>query len=436
MDPKLIVIAGPLEGAFFLLAPDQEVTVGREPSNVLAIDDPGVSECHCIISGDAGRFRIRDLESGRPTIVDGIPVRERVLYHGDEISIGRSMFLFLAGAGPVAERAGRAALHAETRIDHSMVGESPAMQDVYRFIAKVAPSDCTVLVRGESGTGKELAVRAMHQNSSRAGNPFVAINCAALPPNLLESELFGYERGAFTGALGQKKGKLEVANGGTVFLDEVGELDPLLQGKLLRALQEREFERVGGTQPVKVNIRLIAATNRELDQAVEAGQFRRDLYYRLNVVSVRVPALRERREDIPLLANYFISTYCRDAHRTVLGLSAGARACLLSYDWPGNVRELENAIQHALVLGSSDLILPEDLPETLLETDSAAAAGSGRYQEGVREAKRQLIVKAVEQAGGSYTEAARLLGVHPNYLHRLIRNLNLRPIIARNAPPV
>ena len=432
MDSKLIAIAGPLEGAFFLLAPEQEVTIGRDPSNVLAIDDPEIAGRHCTIHGDAASFRIRDLESGQPTFVDGLPVRERALHHGTEIRLGRSLFLFLAGAEAPASRA--ETLRADTRIERSMVGESPAMSHVYRFIAKVAPTDSTVLVRGESGTGKELAVRAMHQSSSRAAHPFMAINCAALAPNLLESELFGHERGAFTGAVCQKKGKLELANGGTVFLDEVGELDPVLQTKLLRALQEREFERVGGTQLVKVNIRLIAATNRDLEEAVDAGKFRRDLYYRLNVISVRIPALRERREDIPLLANYFISRYCRDAHRRVLGLSAQARACLMSYDWPGNVRELENAIQHAIVLGTSELILPEDLPETLLETDSAAAANGGRYQEGIREAKRQLILKAIEQAGGNYTEAARWLGVHVNYLHRLVRNMNLRTVICKNGP--
>src|SRR5256885_5134800 len=212
-----------------------------------------------------------------------------------------------------------------------MVGESEAMRKVYQSIARGAPTDSTVLVRGESGTGKELAAQAVHQNSPRRERPFVAINCAALTETLLESELFGHERGAFTGALAQKKGKLEVADGGTLFLDEVGELAPVLQAKLLRVLQEREFERVGGVRPIRVDIRLIAATNRDLEQAVETGAFRRDLYYRLNVISHVAPPLRERREDIPLLANYFIARYVEKTGRKIAGISPQARACLIRY---------------------------------------------------------------------------------------------------------
>jgi Nif-specific regulatory protein len=319
-------------------------------------------------------------------------------------------------------------LQDDIQVEHNMVGESQRMREVYQFIARVAPTISTVLIWGESGTGKELAARAIHLNSPRKSKPFVAVNCAALTETLLESELFGHEKGAFTGAIAQKKGKLEIADGGTLFLDEVGEMAPLLQAKLLRVLQEREFERVGGTRTLKVDIRLIAATNKDLEEAIRQGTFRQDLYYRLNVVSLSMPALRERREDIPLLASYFVQKYSDKCNRKVRGISSEARARLKSYDWPGNVRELENAIERAVVLGTTEMLLPEDLPEAALETVLPASAGGvANYHEAVAEAKKQLILKAVEQAEGNYTEAAKLLGVHPNYLHRLIRNMNLRP---------
>jgi len=320
-------------------------------------------------------------------------------------------------------------LQEEIGIEHNMVGESPAIRAIHERIAKVAPTNSTVLITGESGTGKELVARAIHENSSRAGQPFVAINCAALSEALLESELFGHERGAFTGAIAQKKGKLEVAHGGTVFLDEIAELSPLLQPKLLRVLQERELERVGGTRPIKVDIRLIAATNKDLEEAVREKKFRQDLFYRLNVIALRIPPLRERREDIPLLTSYFAAKYGEKLNRRVRGVSPKARAHLMRYDWPGNVRELENAIERAVVLGSAAVILPEDLPEALLETEPPPGAGIPKYHEAVIEAKKQLIRNALEQAHGSQVEAAKLIGVHPNYLSRLIRNLNLKTAI-------
>ena len=324
-------------------------------------------------------------------------------------------------------------LQQELDADHGMIGESPPMRAVIDFISRVAGRESTVLVWGESGTGKELVARAVHANSSRADKPFVAINCAAITETLLESELFGHEKGAFTGAVSQKRGKLEVADGGTVFLDEVGELAMPLQAKLLRVLQEREFERVGGTRPIKVDIRVIAATNRDLKEATRVGSFRQDLYYRLNVVSVRMPALRERKEDIPLLANFFALRFGAKVKRRVAGISPKARACLLRYDWPGNVRELENAIERAVVLGSTELILPEDLPETLVEETTTEGEPVTALHEGLREAKKALIERAIEQAGGNYTEAAGILGVHPNHLFRLIKTLNLKPKRQRQA---
>ena len=317
-------------------------------------------------------------------------------------------------------------LIADFNIEHNMVGESQSMREVLQFISKVAPTDSTVLLSGESGTGKELAARAIHQNSKRANKPFMAVNCAALAESLLESELFGHEKGSFTGALVQKKGRLEIADGGTVFLDEIGELSPALQVKLLRVLQEREFERVGGTRTIKVDIRLITATNKDLEEAVNQGTFRQDLYYRLNVVSLEMPPLRNRQEDILLLANYFAAKYGEKCNRRVTGIAAEAQARLIGYDWPGNVRELENAIERAVVLGTTDRILLEDLPESILESEPPAAAPATKYHEAVTQTKKQLILNAMEQAKGSYTEAAKLLGVHPNYLHRLVRNLNLK----------
>ncbi len=324
-------------------------------------------------------------------------------------------------------------LQQELSADHGMIGESQAMRGVLEFISRVAGRESTVLVWGESGTGKELVARAIHANSGRANKPFVAINCAAITETLLESELFGHEKGSFTGAVSQKKGKLEAADGGTVFLDEVGELAVPLQAKLLRVLQEREFERVGGTRPIKVDIRVIAATNRDLKEASRAGSFRQDLYYRLNVVSVRMPALRERREDIPLLANFFALRFGEKVKRRVAGISAKARACLLRYEWPGNVRELENAIERAVVLGSTETILVEDLPEALVEETTSEGEPVTALHEGLREAKKALIERAIEQAGGNYTEAAGILGVHPNHLFRLIKTLNLKPKRQRQA---
>jgi transcriptional regulator with GAF, ATPase, and Fis domain len=316
-------------------------------------------------------------------------------------------------------------LQQEIKIEHKLVGESQPLRNVLQFIAKVAPADSTVLIRGESGTGKELAARAIHLNSGRANKPFVAINCATLTETLIETELFGHEKGAFTGAIALKRGKLEIADGGTIFLDELAELTPLIQAKLLRVLQEREFERLGGMRPIKVDVRIITATNQNLEEAIKEKRFREDLYYRLNVVSVVMPALKDRREDIPLLANYFVSIFSKKCKRRVRGISQEARALLQAYDWPGNVRELENAIERAVVLGNDELITPDDLPERLLEVHDGVASSADFYQ-AVTNAKKQLILNAITQAAGNYTQAARSLGIHPNNLHRLIRTLNLK----------
>jgi transcriptional regulator with GAF, ATPase, and Fis domain len=298
-----------------------------------------------------------------------------------------------------------------------------------------------VLIRGETGAGKEIVARAIHLNSPQAKRPFIAINCAVLPENLIESELFGHEKGAFTGAIAQKKGKFELADGGTVFLDEIGELAPRLQAKLLRVIQEKEFERLGGARPIKLNARLITATNRNLGAAIQSGEFREDLFFRLNVLALTVPPLRLRREDIPLLADYFVTKYAAKCRRRIKGVTAAARSYLERYDWPGNVRELESAIQRAVVMSSTEFIMPDDLPDDVLECETAGdpvprapvdqkitstGATTLKYHDAVKEAKKQVIINAIERASGDYAEAAKTLGMHTNNLHRLIRNLNLK----------
>ncbi len=327
-------------------------------------------------------------------------------------------------------------LRDETGANFGIVGESGPVKDVLRVIARVAPIESTVLITGESGTGKELVARAIHAGSSRKQKPFIAINCAAMTETLLESELFGHEKGAFTGAVGQKKGKIEAAEGGVLFLDEVGEMSPALQVKLLRVLQEREFERVGGNKTIKADVRVVAATNRDLREMSKTGEFRPDLYYRLYVVAIKLPALRERRGDIPLLAQHFIAKYAAQTGRRVLGLSSRAKAALVRHDWPGNIRELQNAIERAIALGSGELIEPDDLPETVLEdsTEPRGAAASGLHEQ-VTEAKRQILVRAIEEAGNNYTEAAHRLGIHPNHLFRLVKTLNLTPKRQKTNPP-
>jgi two-component system response regulator HydG len=336
-------------------------------------------------------------------------------------------------AGPALDNVHQiASLHKERRRlqlalvgDLKMVGDSEPMRKVYSMVARAAPTDATVLILGETGTGKELAARAIHHNSPRARGPFVAINCAALTESLLESELFGHERGAFTGAVSQKKGKFEVAHRGTLFLDEIGELAPALQSKVLRSLQEREIERVGGISPIKIDVRLIAATNQPLKSLVDAGRFRADLYFRLNVVAIDLPPLRHRTGDVLLLANHFLEHFRNKAGRVVAGVAPAATRCLLAYNWPGNIRELENAIERAVVMGTTEAILPEDLPDPIVEP-RLPPAESGSFHGVLLAAKKRLIVDTFRECRSNYTETARRLGLHPNYLHRLIRNLDLK----------
>jgi two-component system, NtrC family, response regulator AtoC len=311
-----------------------------------------------------------------------------------------------------------------------LVGESPALREVTEQARKAAESKSTVLLVGESGTGKEVLARSIHAWSPRASRAFVAVNCMALSEELLESELFGHERGAFTGAHQQKPGKFELANHGTIFLDEVGDIRESLQAKLLRVLQEHEFERVGGTKPIRVDIRVIAATNRNLDEAVASGRFREDLYYRLNVVRLRLPPLRERPEDLPALAEHFLRKYCAETGKSKSGIAPSAMQYLRAHRWPGNVRELENAVERAVVLGPGPEITAEDLGLRAVTDpagrDAAAPLRVEPFHDSVERFKKDLIRRALEESKGNQTRAAELLGLQRTYLARLIKNLAVR----------
>ena len=304
---------------------------------------------------------------------------------------------------------------------HDLIGESDAIREVIEFIGRVARKSSTVLIRGESGTGKEVVARAIHRNSRRSAGPFVALNCAAVPEDLLESEFFGFEKGAFTGAMSQKKGKIELASGGTLFLDEIGDMKPSMQVKLLRVLQEREFERVGGLAPIHVDIRVVAATNRDLESAVENGEFRNDLYYRLKVLSVTIPPLRDRPEDILPLTIHFLSKYAKEHERDVRGVSPDAQTILQRYDWPGNIRELQHVIEAAVVLGSGELVVARDLPpEVVLTPPKSSFTRPTAISKVRQQAERYAVENALLWANGDYKEASRLLEIHDRGFHRFL----------------
>ena len=309
----------------------------------------------------------------------------------------------------------------------NLVGSSRAMQAVYEQVAQVAPSNTTVLIRGESGTGKELVAHAIHYSSPRAKKPFVKVSCAALPESLVESELFGYEPGAFTDARAQKKGRFELANGGTIFLDEIGELTPATQVKLLRVLQEREFERLGGVQSIKVNVRVVTATNKDLEQAVKAGSFREDLYYRLNVYSIYLPPLRERKTDIPLLVDHFIDKHASAHGKDVRRIATSAIDMLMSYHWPGNVRELENCIERAVVVCDAGAIHAHHLPPTLQTAEVSGTLPRQSLKEAVDAYEKDLVQDALKSARGNRAKAARLLHATERILGYAVRKHGIDP---------
>ncbi len=309
-----------------------------------------------------------------------------------------------------------------------IIGRSAEMQRVYQRIEKVAPTDSSVLITGESGTGKELVARAMHMRSPRNEGPFVRVSCGALPEGVLESELFGHERGAFTGAIKQRRGRFELAHGGALFLDEIAEVGLPVQVRLLRVLQEREFERVGGEETLRVDVRVIAATNRDLEKEVKEGRFREDLYYRLYVIPIHLPPLRDRRADIPLLAEHFVAKICAQMHRVPVKLTADALRVLTQYGWPGNVRELENAMERAIVLCEENTIAEGDL--VFLQTRGTAQlplpVGLPPLNDALAELERALIERALERAGGVKTEAARLLGIKGSALYYKLEKYGLQ----------
>ena len=305
------------------------------------------------------------------------------------------------------------------RLDRILT-DSPKMKELCHTVTKISKSNASVLITGESGSGKELIASAIHYNSRRCKGPFVKMNCGAVPEGLLESEFFGHERGAFTGAIARRRGRFEQANGGSIFLDEIGDISPGLQVKLLRVLQEREFERIGGETTIKTDVRLIVATNRDLESMVKTGAFRQDLYYRLNVVNLQVPALRERPEDIRLLAEHFLQRFSAENEREIYKFDDGALSCLLNYRWPGNIRELANAVESAVIMSVGSIILPEDLPKSIMsaarrsaaEADVPETAEDARpLKEMVREFERQVIVQALDRNQGNRIKTARELGI-------------------------
>ena len=309
----------------------------------------------------------------------------------------------------------------------NIIGQAPPMQKVFEIVDQVAPSKATVLITGESGTGKELVANAIHQRSPRASGPFVKLHCAALAESLLESELFGHERGSFTGAVGRRDGRFQIADGGTLFLDEIGEISPAIQVKLLRFLQEREFERVGGTQTIHVDVRVIAATNRDLAADVKAGRFREDLYYRLNVVSIEMPALRERKSDVPALAKFFVDRYAGQNGKPIDSIAPAALDLLVAYDWPGNVRELENAIERAVVMASSTTLEPKHLPASVRPSEAREGGLPVVPGATMAELERYAILKTLEATGGSTSKAAEILGISARTIQYRMHEYNAAP---------
>ncbi len=302
----------------------------------------------------------------------------------------------------------------------NIIAKSSKMQRLIELIKTVAKSNATVLITGESGTGKELVARAIHSRSDRHNKPFVAVSCAALPESLLESELFGHEKGSFTGAHAQKKGKFEFANGGTLFLDEVGEMSVNIQVHLLRVLEEKEFTRVGGNEPIKVDVRVISATNKDLTKAIERQEFREDLYYRLNVVNIDLPPLRERKEDIPLLAEHFLNKFASENRKEITGFTPAAMEFLLDHDWPGNVRELENSIERAVILAKDDLIDITDLRQK-----GMAPASAGKPTRNLKEIEKAHILSTLRETGENYSEAARSLGISRMTLYNKVKEYGI-----------
>ena len=419
---KLVVIKGSQRGTEFVIASDV-IRIGKAPENDLALADETVSRVHFEIVRDAKGYLVRDLRSTNGTFLDGAEVKEAYLRAGSVVAVGGTELKFT----PFEERI--EILPSEKEALGEMVGKSPAMREIFGLIERIAPTDATVLIEGETGTGKDMIARTLHQLSPRADKPFIVVDCGAVAGTLIESELFGHEKGAFTGAVSARQGAFELASGGTVFLDELGELSLDLQPKLLRVLEQRELRRVGGTKTLKVDLRVIAATRKDLRSEVEKGKFREDLYFRLNVVPITAPALRERREDIPLLIDHMFAKLAPGS----TALTDSTRAALMAHDWPGNVRELRNVIERALALGTDPGMLVSPLGPEAAATTVAQAALEFEPNLSFRETKekwnelfeRRYLTWLIKRADGNISKAARDADMDRKYLHKLLRKYGI-----------
>jgi len=422
---KLVVIKGPQRGTEYVIASDV-MRIGKAPENDLVVADETVSRVHFEIVRDAKGYLVRDLNSTNGTFLDGAEVKEAYLRAGSVVAAGACELKFT----PFEERI--EILPSEKEALGEMVGRSPAMREIFGLIEKIAPTDATVLIEGETGTGKDMIARTLHQLSPRGDKPFIVVDCGAVAGTLIESELFGHEKGAFTGAHSARQGAFELASGGTVFLDELGELSLDLQPKLLRVLEQRELRRVGGQKTIKVDLRVIAATRKDLRSEVEKGKFREDLYFRLNVVPITAPALRERREDIPLL----IDAMLRKLDPTAgVHLTESTRAALMAHDWPGNVRELRNVIERALALGADPGMLVSPLGADASPSATVQLRDGLEFDPGVsfRDTKekwnelfeRRYLAWLIKRADGNISKAARDADMDRKYLHKLLQKYGL-----------
>ncbi len=393
------------------------ISIGTLPESDLVLTDPTVSRKHAVVEERPDGYLLRDLDSTNGSFLDNVRIREGYITPGSVIRIGQTEISF----SPLEERF--EILKSSSDRFGSLIGSSPLMREVYGFLERIAPTDVTVLLEGETGTGKELAARAIHGHSRRSGGPFVVFDCGAVAPNLIESELFGHEKGAFTDAVKARQGSFELADNGTLFLDEIGELSLDLQPKLLRALDQRETKRVGGDRPVAVNVRVISATNKDLEKEVKAGRFREDLYYRLSVVRVSMPPLRKRKEDIETIAVQALAGISAEISRKITGLSPEAATALTAYSWPGNVRELKNVLGRAAALSDSGRIEPKDL---FLTQGKKTATLDGLSGKTLEEIEKAAIHATLQSVSGNKTEAAKILGIAYSTLYEKMKKYGLR----------
>jgi DNA-binding NtrC family response regulator len=393
------------------------VTIGTLPENSLVLTDTTVSRQHAVVEETATGYLLRDLDSTNGTFLNGVRVREGYLAAGSLIRLGQTEMTF----SPLEERLE----NLRSSADHfgALIGSSQPMQEVYGILERIAPTDVTVLLDGETGTGKELAARAIHSHSRRTSGPFVVFDCGAVAPNLIESELFGHEKGAFTDAVKARQGAFELADNGTIFLDEIGELSLDLQPKLLRALDQRQTKRVGADKPVSINVRVVSATNKDLEKEVKTGRFREDLYYRLSVVRVSMPPLRKRKEDIETIAGHLLAEISSEIGRKITGLSPEAAAALAAYSWPGNVRELKNVLGRAAALSDSERIAPKDL---FLSQGKKTTTLDGLSGKTLEEIEKAAIHATLKSASGNKTEAARVLGIAYSTLYEKMKKYGMK----------